>query len=244
MNKNISINDIIRMMKEFLRKNLLSILLVILIILLALLSGCLYYFNNQKISDLTNEKEALNQQYLKTKQDLDTANKSLEEKNVEITNLQQAKNEALRSDVASDAQDTGNSQSQQSSSIYDHIVGSDDFKSKISAALNLLSAQDNEHFQIVTNQVETINEYDNYGGYQEKRNIYIGADANAAITGSLISHEAQHVYNVYVDRIYSYHTKEQELPCYQAELITAQRLGAPSFFIASVQSNIDYWNSQ
>jgi uncharacterized protein YjaZ len=232
-------------MKDFFNKNLLSILLIVLIVLLALLYSCLYYFNNQKINNLVREKEDINQQYLKTKQDLDTANKSLEEKNTEITNLQQAKNEAIRSDVVSDPKATSNSTLvQQSSSIYDHIIGSDDFKNKIINALDLLSANDNEHFQIVASQVETINEYNDYGGYQEKRNIYIGADANPAITASLISHEAQHVYNVYVSGIWSYHTKEQELPCYEAELATAQRLGAPAFFIASVQSDIDYWNSQ
>lgn len=234
---------IIRMIKQI-SKNLLPILVSILIILLAVLSGCQYYFYNQKINNLTKEKESTNQQYLKTKEELDVANKSIDDKNKEIADLKQAKNEAVRNDVASDTQAVSNQPSQQSTSIYDHIVGSDDFKNKITAALNLLSAQDNEHFQIVSRQVSTINEYDNYGGYQEKRDIYIGADANAAITGSIIVHEAQHVYNVYISKIYSYHTKEQELPCYQAELLVAQRLGAPDFFITSVQSSINYWQTQ
>lgn len=238
-------NAIIKLMKDFLRKNLLPILLVVLIILLAILSGYLYYSYNQKIINLEKEKEVLNQQYLKAKQDLDVANKSLDKKNKEIEDLQQASNKAIRNDLANDTKaSTSNTSNQQSSSIYDHISGSDDFKNKIVNALNLLSAGDGEHFQIVASQVETINEYSDYGGYQEKRNIYIGADANAAITASLITHEAQHVYNVYVNKIWSYHTKEQELPCYEAELATAQRLGAPAFFIASVQSNIDYWQTQ
>lgn len=243
-------------MKDFIRKNLSRILAVILILLLVGLSGYLVYFYKQKIDNLKKEKEVLNRQYLKAKQDLDKANESikakdtqLDEKNKEIENLKQASNNAIRSDVANDTQETSqetnnDSSSQESPSIYNHINGSDDFKNKITNALNLLSANDSEHFQLASSQVATINEYDNYGGYQEKRNIYIGADANAAITGSLIAHEAQHVYNVYVSGIWSYHTKEQELPCYETELLAAQRLGAPAFFIQSVQSNITYWQSQ
>ena len=242
----------IKLMKDFLAKNLLLILAGFLIVLLAGLSGCLFYSYNKKIDSFKKEKETASQQYLKTKQDLDAANESIKlkdaqlgEKNKEIENLKQASNNAIRDDVAKDAEKTGNeTPAIKSSSIYDHINGSDDFKNKIINALDLLSAKDSEHFQIVTSQVSSINEYDNYGGKQEKRNIYIGADANAAITASLISHEAQHVYNVYVDKIWSYHTKEQELPCYEAELATAQRLGAPAFFIASVQSDIDHWQSQ
>ena len=229
-------------MKDFFRKNLLLILAGVLIVLLTGLSVYLYYCN-PKIENINKEKETLNQQYLKARQELDAANESLDEKNKEIEDLKQARNNATRTDVESDAGET-NTSSQQSSSIYDHINGSDDFKNKIVNALNLLSAGDGEHFQIVSSQVETINEYDNFGGYQEKRNIYIGADANPAITASLISHEAQHVYNVYVDKIWSYHTKEQELPCYEAELATAQKLGAPAFFIASVQNDVNYWQSQ
>ena len=209
-----NLSDIIKRMIKQIRKNLLPILVSTLVFLLVLLSGCLYWFSAQKINNLTKEKEAINQQYLNTKEELDAANKSIDDKNKEIADLKQAKNEAVRNEVVSDAQVVGNQPQQQLSSIYDHIVGSDDFKSKITAALNLLSAKDNEHFQIVSRQVSTINEYNNYGGYQEKRDIYIGADANAAITGSIIAHEAQHVYNVYVDKIYSCHTREQELPCY------------------------------
>jgi outer membrane murein-binding lipoprotein Lpp len=239
-------------MKDFLRKNLLLIIASVLIVLLTGLSGYLFYSNNQKINNLNNEKETLSQQYSKAKQDLDTANESIKlkdtqlgEKDKEIESLKQVANNAVRNDVTNDAKQTSSEiPSQESSSIYDKINGSDDFKNKISSALSLLSEKDSEHFQMTSNQVESINEYNDFGGKQEKRNIYIGADANAAITASLISHEAQHVYNVYVDRIWSYHTKEQELPCYQAELVTAQRVGAPAFFISSVQSSIDYWQSQ
>ena len=231
-------------MHNYFRKNLLSFLTIILIFALILLCGFLYYFYTKKISGLTEEKNTLNQQYLETKQGLDAANKSLEEKNAEIVNLQQSRNNAVRNDVAANAQTNSTTTSNQQSSIYSRVNGSEVFNNRIVNALNLLAAQDGEHFQIVASQVESINEYNDYGGYQEKRNIYIGADENPAITGSIISHEAQHVYNVYVDKIYSYHTKEQELPCYQAELLAAQRLGAPAFFIASVQSSIDYWQAQ
>ena len=131
------------------------------------------------------------------------------------------------------------------SSIYDRINGSDEFKNQIIGALQLMQAADNEHFQIVESQVTTINYFDNYGGYQENRDIYIGSNGyDPAIIASVISHEAQHVYNVYVDGIYGYHTKAQELPCYQAELITAQKLGAPAYFITSVEAQIAYWQSQ
>lgn len=244
----------IKLMKDFLAKKPLLILTGVLIILLAGLSVYLFYSYEQKVSGLTKEKEALNQQYLKTKQDLDAASESIKlkdtqlgEKDKEIESLKQASNKAIRNDVASDAEKTSGEtpvQPPSPSSIYDKINGSDDFKNKIISALNLLSAQDSEHFQIAASQVSSINENDDYGGKQQKRDIYIGADANPAITASLISHEAQHVYNVYVNKIWSYHTKEQELPCYEAELATAQRLGAPAFFIASVQSDVDYWRSQ
>lgn len=238
------LNDIIKSMISFIKKYLLKILVIKLIILLAVLSVCLWYFDNQKINNLKKENETLNEEYSKAIIDLDAANNIIKNKNIEIENLQKAKNETIRNDIANNTEESGNSTSNQQSSIYDHINGSDEFKNRIINALNLLSSADSEHFQIVTSQVATINEYDNYGGYQEKRNIYIGADDNAAITASLITHEAQHVYNVYVDRIWSYHTKEQELPCYEAELIAAQRLGAPQFFIISVQDNITYWQSQ
>jgi len=242
----------IKLMKDFLRKNLLLIFAGVLIILLAGLSGYLFYSYNQKINNLKKEKEILSQQYLKAKQDLDTANENIKlkdtqlgEKDKEIESLKQASNNAIRDDVTSDAEQTSDeTPAQQSSSIYDNINGSDDFKNAIKNALDLLFAKDGEHFQMVASQVSSINENDDFGGKQKKREIYIGADANGAITASLISHEAQHVYNVYVNKIWSYHTKEQELPCYEAELATAQRLGAPAFFIASIQSDIDHWQSQ
>lgn len=223
-------------MKDFIKRQLLVILLSVLILELAGISGYLFFFENKH---LEKENKTLSEQYLQAKKDIDAANKSikqkdtqLEEKNKEIEGLKQTRN---LTSVPTD---------ESSASIYDKINGSDDFKSKIVAALSLMQSGDGEHFQIVTSQVGSINEYDNYGGYQEKRNIYIGADANAAITASIISHEAQHVYNVYVSRIYSYNTKEQELPCNEAELATAQRLGAPAFFITSIQNDISYWQSQ
>ena len=239
-------------MKDLTRKNVLLIVAGIFIVVLAGLSGYLVFSNDSKINTLRAEKEALSRQYLKAKNDLAVANQSIQlkdtqlsEKDKEIESLKQAKNNAVREDVVSDSGETEKEpSSQKTNSIYDNINGSDDFKNKISNALNLLSEKDSEHFQMATNQVEAINEYNDFGGMQEKRNIYIGADANAAITASLIAHEAQHVYNVYVDKIWSYHTKEQELPCYEAELATAQSLGAPAFFITSVQTQIDYWKTQ
>lgn len=239
-------------MKDLKRKNVLLVVAGIFIIVLAGLSGYLVFSNNSKINTLESEKEALSQQYLKAKDDLAVASQSiklkdtqLSEKDKEIESLKQAKNNAVREDVAIDSEETVKEPSvPKTASIYDNINGSDDFKNKITNALNLLSEKDSEHFQMTASQVEAINEYNDFGGMQEKRNIYIGADANAAITASLIAHEAQHVYNVYVDKIWSYHTKEQELPCYEAELSTAQSLGAPAFFVTSVQSQIDYWKTQ
>lgn len=202
------------------------------------------YSNGPNIHRIEKEKDDINQQYLKTKQDLDEANAQLDEKNKEIEELKKANNNAIRNDIAADAAESDENISQKSTSIYDNINGSDDFKNKITSALNLLSEKDSEHFQMAASQVSSINEFDNYGGKQERRDIYIGADANPAIAASLITHEAQHVYNVYVRGIWSYHTKEQELPCYEAELSTAQRVGAPEFFISSIQNDITYWQSQ
>lgn len=232
-------------MKVSLIKYLWQILATVLIVLLAGLSYYLYYSYNLQINNLKKENEVLNQKYLKSEQDSKLKDTQLDEKNKEIESLKQASNNSIRNDVENDtASDIEATTDQNSSSIYDRINGSDDFKNKIINALNLMQAQDGEHYQMTETQVETINENDNYGGKQEKRNIYIGADANAAITASLISHETQHVYNVYVDRIWSYNTKEQELPCYEAELATAQKLGAPAFFITSIQDSISYWQSQ
>jgi hypothetical protein len=235
-------------MKEFFKKHLFQILVIILVILTGF-SNYLLYDYYKKITNLQNEKEVLNQEYIKTKQDLEAANESikqkdaqLDEKSKEIENLTQSKANTTTTDTIAQAPAT--TTNQHTSSIYDRISGSDEFKNKIVSALDLLKAQDNEHYNIVSSQVGTIYEYDNYGGYQEKRNIHIGADANPAITAPIIVHEAQHVYNVYVNKIYSYNTKEQELPCYEAELVAAQRVGSPAFFITSIESSISYWQSQ
>lgn len=228
-------------MKDFFRRHFWLISSIFSITILCGLSGYLYY----SYTHLKKDYNTLNQQYLKANDDLKLKNTEIEGKNKEIEDLKQAKNQSVQSEVASDTKvSTDTTANQSSASIYDHINGSDEFKNRIVAALDLLKASDNEHYQIAASQVSTINEYDNYGGYQDKRNIYIGADGNPSITASLISHEAQHVYNVYVARIYSYHTQEQELPCYEVELVTAQRVGAPAFFITSVQNNIDYWKTQ
>jgi hypothetical protein len=226
-------------MKEYIRIHLKQIIASIIIILLIGLSFYLYYSYSKKLNTSKKDYEALNQKYLKAEEDLKLKDTQIEEKNKEIEDLKKASNKSIRSDVESSS-GTANS----GSSIFDRINGSADFKNKIINALNALQAGDGEHYAIVASQVETINENDNYGGKQERRNIYIGADSNAAITASIISHEAMHVYNVYVNRIWSYGTKEQELPCYEAELATAQRLGAPAFFIASVQDSVNYWQSQ
>ena len=228
-------------MKEYIKKHPVLVLVIASVLLIGL-SGYLFYENN----NLINQNIVLRGQYEKSQQDLTTANESikqkdtqLNEKNTEIESLKQTRN--LSTTPTESPEDTVTSTS---SSIYDRINGSDDFKNKIINALNLLQSQDGEHYSLVAGQVETINEYDNYGGYQEKRNIFIGADANPAITAPIIVHEAQHVYNVYVNRIWSYGTKEQELPCYEAELLSAQRVGSPAFFITSIQNNVNYWQSQ
>lgn len=235
-------------MKYFLKRFFWLISALVVIILLAGLSSYLYYTYGLKFNNLKKENEILNQKNFKVTEDLKLKNAEIDEKNKEIEDLKQAKNLSVQSEVISDAKtgadDSNPETPSQSSSIYDQIIGSDEFKNRITAALDLLKVSDGEHYEMTSNQVETINEYNNYGGYQEKRNIYIGADGNPTITASLISHEAQHVYNVYVSGIWSYHTKEQELPCYESELVTAQRVGAPAFFITSVQNNINYWQAQ
>lgn len=240
---------------KFFSKNLWQILEIILIILLAGLSFYLYYSYNKKVNSLQRENAVLSQKYSKSEQESKLKDTQLDEKNKEIETLKQANNNRIREDVESDKakseagsatenENEGTTSSKSSSSIYDKINGSDDFKNKITSALDLMRAQDGDHFQMAATQVGSINENDDYGGKQKKRDIYIGADNNPAITGSLITHEAQHIYNVYVEGIWSYGTKEQELPCYEAELVTAQRLGAPSFFITSIEESINYWQAQ
>ena len=223
-------------MKEFIRKYPLMIILTLLVFLFAILSGYFYYH-------FTKENESLNQKYQKAVQDLKDANKTIEEKNKEIEDLKQANAQKVPSGPVNAT--NGEEETSVGSSIYDRIEGSDDYKSRIRAALDALSSGDGEHFSLANSQVGTIFEYSDYGGRQKERNIYIGAQSNdPSITASLITHEAQHVYNVYVDGIYSYNTREQELPCYEAELITAQRLGAPAAFIFGIENSIAYWQTQ
>jgi hypothetical protein len=225
-------------MSQYLRNHLLTVILIVVIILLSGVSGYGYFQINR-------ENDTLNQKYLKSQEDLGKANESIKLKDTELTQknkeIEDLNNKTNKATVSAPSSDSSSSQG---SSIYDRIDGSDDFKARIKAALDALQG-DGEHFSIASSQVATIFEYDNYGGMQQQRNIYIGAQANdPTITASLISHEAQHVYNVYVDGIYSYGTKEQELPCYEAELATAQRIGAPAGFITSVQNQVNYWQTQ
>lgn len=230
-------------MKDFFRRNQVVIIHVFVVIILLLLSAYFYSNSNKTVQNLKKENETLNQKNNQASEELKTKNAELETKNKEIEDLKKAQNNTVQAEVKNDSNEVSTSATA-NSSIYDRINGSDDFKAKVRSALDLMNSQDNEHFQIVAGQVSTINENDFYGGKQIKRDIYVSADSNPAITGSFLSHEAKHVYNVYVSRIWSYNTKEQELPCYEAELITAQRLGAPAFLISSIQSSIDHWNAQ
>ena len=133
-----------------------------------------------------------------------------------------------------------------SGSIYDRIKITSSFRNQIFRALDLLKAYDNSNYQMINQQVNYIYEDSECGGIQIKRNIYIGncgGSSSDIVIASVMVHEATHVYNVYVRKIYSYNTKEQELPAYQAELATAQKLGAPQYFIDYINQQINYWNS-
>lgn len=233
-------------MKDFLRRNLVTSILGFIVIILLLLTAYFYFNSNKTVKNLKKENETLSQKYNQASEELKTKNAELDIKNKEIEDLKKAQNNTVQEEVKNDSNNSSEAATDntEDSSIYNRVNGSDDFKSKVRNALDLMKSQDNEHFQIVAGQVSTINENDFYGGKQIKRDIYVSADNNPAITGSFLSHEAKHVYNVYVSKIWSYNTKEQELPCYEAELITAQRLGAPAFLISSIQSSIDHWNAQ
>jgi hypothetical protein len=133
-------------------------------------------------------------------------------------------------------------------SIYDRISASPSFHDQIMRALNLLKEYDPATYSMVNQQVGTIFELpqcSGVAGVQVKRDIYIASCGATDIeVASVVSHEATHVYNVYVRGIYSYNTREQELPAYQAQLATAQKLGAPQSYLNFINSGITYWSSQ
>lgn len=224
----------------FQKKALKIITVVILVGLIGAACYLLYNYRTQ-LDQLKKDKETLQSENL-------SLQKNLTDKNNEIDALKK-ENETLKQSAANQtkifAAEPSPAPSAPVSSVYDKVVGDDQFKAKIFAALDLLKAGDNEHFQLVNNQISHIYGLDDYGGKQIKRDIYISiADNDNTTIASVIVHEARHVYTVYVEKIYSYGTKEQELPSYQAELLSAQRLGAPAYFISSVESQIAYWQSQ
>ena len=212
-----------------------------IIVLLVLIGACgtasyFMYSYRKEIVKITAEKESL------TKENTDLKNQIVE-KDKEIESLGKSANNATP--IPTTTTTTTTTTTSGGSSIYDKIEGSAEFKALMSSALDLMQARDGEHYQLVNSQVSHIYSWDGYGAKQEQRNIYIGSVGfDVATIGSYITHEATHVYNVYVRRIYSYGTKEQELPCYEAELLAAQRLGAPANFISSVESQIAYWQTQ
>lgn len=216
----------------FIRK----IVKVVALVLGVVIVGGFFYFGYNfyhRYRNLNSENKSLEQENTNLKN-------QLAQKDQEIESLKKAANRATTapSNPVSSSPSTG-------SSIYDKIEGSAEFKALISSALDLMQARDSEHYGLVNSQVSHIYSADEYGAHQEQRNIYIGSVGfDPATVGSYITHEATHVYNVYVRKIYSYGTREQELPCYEAELLAAQRLGAPAGFIASVQGQITYWQSQ
>ena len=129
--------------------------IIVLVTLVGLIGSAAYllYSYRSQLNQLKKEKETL-----------EVKNSSLEkgiaDKNNEIDELKK-ENEALKQSAQSNKTDinTGQTSSQpesQTSSIYDKVVGGDEFKAKIFAALNLLKANDNEHFQMVENQVSNI----------------------------------------------------------------------------------------
>ena len=221
--------------------------IILLLILIGLLAGIVYLFyrSNQQIIQLQKEKEVLQQENTDLKKQVDEKNKQIEEISLVNEKKQSVPNTSENSASETDSNAASVPKQNSGSSIYDKIEGSDQFKALITAALNVLQAGDSEHFQMVASQVAHIYYVDEYGCRQRQRDIYIGSVGNdPGIVASFIVHEARHVYNVYVEGIYSFGTKEQELPCYEAELLAAQRLGTPANFIASVEAQVTYWQTQ
>lgn len=220
---------------SFFRSKIFKI--IVLLVLVGALGTASYfiYSYRKEIVKITAEKETLD------KENTDLKNQ-LAEKDKEIKSLGKSANNATPVPTTTTTTTTTTSSG---SSIYDKIEGSAEFKALMSSALDLMQARDGEHYQLVNSQVSRIYSWDSYGAKQEQRNIYIGSVGfDVATIGSYITHEATHVYNVYVRGIYSYGTREQELPCYEAELLAAERLGAPANFISSIESQIAYWQTQ
>lgn len=131
--------------------------------------------------------------------------------------------------------------------IYDRIRTTNEAeKALIVRALDLLKAYDPANYKIANDHVSDIYVIPDCYAYQIKRTINTGTcnmEWSDIIMATVIVHEARHVYNVYVNKIYSSGTKEQELPSYQAQLQTAQILGAPAWWITSIENSIAYYSS-
>jgi hypothetical protein len=141
---------------------------------------------------------------------------------------------------------SSNTSIQPKTTIYDRVQVSDAFRPQVIRALELIQANDSHVFSVLNTHVEAIYEMQGCGGFQVKRPIYVGncgyAESDVVIA-SIIVHEAVHIENVYIKRIVSIGTKEQELPAYQREYQFASKLGAPQWFLDSILNQIAYYES-
>lgn len=131
--------------------------------------------------------------------------------------------------------------------IYDRIQVTGSFKQQLIRAVDLLRTKDPANYQILNGQVNNIYAIDVCGGLQIKRDIYIGSCSGAfgdPEVASVIIHEAMHVYNVYVNGVYSSGTAEQELPSLYAELNSANKIGTAKWYVDQTKADIEYWESQ
>lgn len=238
-------------------RNRLKIILIVAMAVLITFSGFFAYKNANKTADaIESENQVLKELLEEKEKALSNKDLTIQQKDAEIERLKK-ENEALKKSASrTSAPTTENENNSEpapvetstptSSSIYDRLSVSDAFRPRLTEAIRLIESQDSVHFNVLNGQVSQVYEMQSGGGMQVKRDIYINpASANdKTVLASMIVHESQHVYNVYIDKIYSYGTKEQELPCYEAELDAAQKFGAPSYFISFLNSQIAYWGSQ
>jgi len=231
--------------KDFLSRRKLLLYFLCLIVVVGIVSyGGFFIYG--KFKALKQERDSLDiqniqleEQLNKAQEDIQKKEELLEKKNKEISELQKKINSLSRSASSTTVP--------AATTIYERIKVSSDFRPQIIRSINLLRQNVNKYYQILNQQVGYIYQTDYCGGIQMKRDIYMG-DCDGmypdSIIASMIVHEAMHVYNVYVNGVYSKDTKEQELPSYQAELEAAKKLNAPKYFIDFLYQQIEYWNKK
>lgn len=207
-----------------------------------------------EMAALSSERDSLQAELAEKEKALESTNKKTSKQAKQVQDLKkQVKNlnqkiESLNNQISSYSYSAVGSESQPASqsSIYDRVEVSKKFKPQIIRALDLIKSHDSHSFSVLNTHVDAVYEMSGCGGFQVKRPIYIGNcgfTATDVMIAATIVHETVHVENVYVKKIYSINTKEQELPAYKAQYNFAANLGAPDWYLESIQDQIDYYSS-